>query len=90
MTKAEIINKITEDYEAKLDAFSKMLKVLKDYKIEYKLDSVGLSEDYRCGGYELFVETNDGSIVSVLLIEERCGIYWYNDCQEIIKHEMVY
>jgi hypothetical protein len=90
MTKAEIINRIAEQYEAKLDAFDKMLKVLKDYKIEYKLDSVGFSEDWRCGGYELSVETNDGIFVDVRLIDGRCGIYWYNDCQEYIKSEMVY
>lgn len=89
MTKAEIINKITEDYEAKLDAFNKMLKVLKEYKIEYKLDSVCFGEDYRCGEYELSVETNDG-LVAVLLSEKSCCIHWYNNYEELIKYEQVY
>ena len=90
MTKAEIINRITEQYEAKLDAFDKMLKVLKDYKIEYKLDSVSFWEDRDFEEYQIAVETNDGGIVNVRLTDESGYITWYDDFQKYIKKERVY
>ena len=90
MTKAEIINRITEDYEAKLDAFNKMLKVLKGYKIEYKLDSVRVWEDWENEEYQIAVETNDGGCVNVRLTNESGYITWYDDSQKYIKQERVY
>lgn len=52
MTKAEIINRITEQYERELDIFNKCVEALKRYGVKYDKDklSFGGNDDY---GYEL-------------------------------------
>ena len=89
MTKAEIINQITEKYERELDLFNEFLGALKKQGIKYKPESIDYGQDYS-EEYVMSVQCYDGTLVLVSKGKSYYHIAYWDDHQQFIKSENVY